>query len=91
MTVIHRTYFPYTGNWNEDTDLSVKFHFLHKTSLSILKYFLKNLAFSLDTGKKRLHKYEERKITSVLKVEITVNKNKTLNLKQYLTFTLKRS
>lgn len=52
MTVIHRTYFPYTGNWNEDTDLSVKFHFLHKTSLSILKYFLKNLAFSLDTGKK---------------------------------------
>lgn len=71
--------------------MSVKFHFLHKTSLSILKYFLKNLAFSLDTGKKRLHKYEERKITSVLKDEITVNKNKTLNLKQYLTFTLKRS
>lgn len=54
MTVIHKTYFPYTGNTgnrNEDTDSRVKFHFLRKTSLSILKYFLKNLAFSLDTEK----------------------------------------
>lgn len=54
MTVIHSTYFPYTGNmgnWNEDTDLRVRFHFLHKTSLRILKYLLKNLAFSLDIGK----------------------------------------
>lgn len=35
----------------QQIDLCVKFHFLHKTSLSILTYFLKNSLTSLDTEK----------------------------------------